>query len=88
MPDWRAAHIAGLYDKIDAATARAERAEAAEADLRATLRDVGNHLSTEHEVRRLHDHLGENLGCAGCALLENVRTALFGTTDTEGEDRG
>jgi hypothetical protein len=34
-----------------------------------TIRELRDYLRVQHHVRKLHDQLGENLSCAGCALL-------------------
>lgn len=57
-----------------------DRADAADK----LLADASAHLRALCAAGR-HDHMGENLGCAGCALVDRIDTHLRGAQSAESE---
>lgn len=72
---------AGLLRDLDAATGGESEARR----LRDLLDDACAYLAATHRHANRHDVLGENLGCAGCALLDRIEGAS-GEHDTEAPD--
>lgn len=58
-----------LYDRINSELAKGQRAEQ-------LLRLVLRHLDVTHDALGGHDSLGEDLGCAGCGLAQQIRDHL------------
>ncbi|GGT43486.1 hypothetical protein [Streptomyces purpureus] len=64
-------HVRAIVPDLEAATQRAERAEA-------LLREYVSLANVTHQYPAMggHDCLAENLTCAGCALRDKIRAAL------------
>lgn len=46
-------------------------------EAQSVLTSVQTYLAVEHNIRKLHDNLGVNLGCSGCELLARVEATLW-----------
>ena len=73
-------HLVSAFDKlgdqmgelVQAARSERERYTAENRRLRGEIADAAGYLAVIHRHASRHDVLGENLGCAGCALLARI----------------